>query len=91
MSKKSTLYLGYVIMSEEGRFLVEGSNWGAVEGNDMYDAHVYRSRSRANKIKNKLAPNGNVFEIGVYNGKPVMLVDAYDYWLDAKYSSLRSK
>lgn len=27
-----------------------------------------------------------VFEIGLHNGRPVMLVDAYSYWLDANYS-----
>ncbi len=86
MARKSTLRLGYVIMSSAGRFLVDGDSWGAAEGNDMYDAQVFRSRPHASKLLARLDPEGNVFEIGVYNGRPVMLVDAYDYYMDAKYT-----
>jgi len=91
MAKKSTLRLGYVIMSDEGRFYVDGGDWGAEEGNDMYDALVFCSRARAKKILARVSPEGSVFEIGVYNGKPVMLIDTYDYWLDAKYTAMRKK
>jgi len=38
MGRQSTLRLGYVIMFDEGRFYVDGGEWGAEEGNDMYDA-----------------------------------------------------
>lgn len=91
MWSKSTLRLGFVIMSSEGRFFIGDGNWGSVDGNDMYDAQVYSSRRQAIKVLAKLGQEGTVFEIGVYNGKPVMLVDAYEYWLDAKYSALREK
>ena len=86
MARKSTLKLGYVVMSAGGRFLVDGDAWGALEGNDMYDAQVFRSRSYAEKVHARVDPSGSVFEIGVYNGRAVMLVDAYHYWMDAKYT-----
>jgi CYTH domain-containing protein len=91
MARRSTLKLGYVVMSASGRFLVDGDTWGAAEGNDMYDAQVFRSRSFAEKMLEKFDSAGSVFEIGVYNGRPVMLVDAYDYWMDAKYAYLKEK
>lgn len=89
MPKRSTLKLAYVIMSEDGRFFMGDGEWGVPEGNDMYDAKITYSRRWAEKTLKKLDAGGSVFEIGLYNGRPVMLVDAYDYWIDAKYSGIR--
>lgn len=86
MFGESTLKLCYVIMSQQGRFWLSSNCWGAAEGNDMYDAMIFSSRRQAEKHKAGLDSFSTVFEIGLYNGRPVMLVDAYQYWLDAKYT-----
>jgi hypothetical protein len=85
----STLKLCYVIMSEKGRFWLSANCWGAREGNDMYDAQIFSSRREAEKTSAKLDGPSTIFEIGLYNGKPVMLVDAYEYWIDANYTKSR--
>jgi hypothetical protein len=81
----SRLRLCYVIMSEDSRFWLCEGIWGAREGNDMCDAKIYLSRKEAAKELSKLSVKGTVFEIGLYNGRPVMLVDSYDYWVTGKY------
>lgn len=86
MFGKSTLKLCYVIMSKKGRFWLAANCWGAPEGNDMYDAKTFSSRRQAEKHITGLDTPSTVFEIGLYNGRPVMLVDAYQYWLDANYT-----
>ncbi|OGV57620.1 MAG: hypothetical protein A2283_04290 [Lentisphaerae bacterium RIFOXYA12_FULL_48_11] len=52
----------------------------------MLDAKIYRWRWAAESDLKEINEPASIFEIGLYNGKPVMLVDAYHYWLDAKYS-----
>jgi hypothetical protein len=82
---KSILSLAYVVMSRSGRFLLQDDSWGREEANDMCEAKVFLRRSRAEKELALRDASGSTFEIGVYNGKPVMLVDAYDYWLLARF------
>lgn len=91
MFGRSKLHLVYVVMDDDGRFLIGRGVWGAPEGNDMSDARIFRSRRGADRELQGLDRKGTIFEIGLYNGKPVMLVDAYDYWLDAKYAGIRAK
>ena len=87
MFGKSTLKLCYVIMSkEDGRFWLRDQCWGATEGHDMYDALILTSRGQAEKHGATLDKPISIYEIGLYNGKPVMLVDAYQYWVDANYT-----
>jgi len=85
--KKSTLSLCYVIMSEDGKFWLKVNTWGDPQGNDMYDAKIFKARHKAEKFSTDLNKPTTVFEIGLYNEKPVMLVDAYEYYVNAKFSS----
>lgn len=87
--RKSTLKLCYVIMSKESRFWLRDKCWGAAEGRDMCDAMPFGSEKDAERALATMDRAGTVYEIGLYNGKPVMLVDAYTYWLDANYTQPR--
>ena len=87
--RKSTLRLCYVIMSKDSRFWLQDRCWGGADGRDMCDSQIWSSRKEAERELAKLDQPGTVFEIGLYNGRPVMLVDAYSYWLDANYSKAR--
>jgi hypothetical protein len=73
-------------MSQDGQFWLDADCWGSTEGTDMFDARIYRWRWAAEHELKKLDKPASVFEIGLYNNKPVMLIDAYRYWLDAKYA-----
>ncbi|OGV61159.1 MAG: hypothetical protein A2498_12855 [Lentisphaerae bacterium RIFOXYC12_FULL_60_16] len=86
---RSKLELRYVIMSEDGRFWLEDGCWGVTEGNDLYDGMIFGCRNDAVRKLKTLDKQGTIYEIGLYNGRPVILVDAYDYWLDAKYGGNR--
>jgi hypothetical protein len=85
MFGRSSLRLCYIIMSEDGRIWLENGEWGRPEANDMGEAKIFLSRKRAELARSERNCPASIYEIGLHNGRPVMLIDAYDYWLDAKY------
>jgi hypothetical protein len=91
MAKKSTLKLCYIIMAEDGRIWLDAKHWGSPDGNDMVDAQTFLARRQAERVAKSLDVLTSIFEIGLHNGRPVMLVDAYEYWLDAKYHNAKRK
>ena len=50
----------YVIMSSDGRFFLADNNWGSEQGNDLYDAEIFSSRKKAEKVLSQLDATGSI-------------------------------